>query len=281
MSVSVYAVFWKELLDAIRAKTVVALSGVFVVFAGGLAAIQWVPPMFSDSPVDASTIALLNSMRQPTVVFVPMIGICLGYNVIAGERDRGSIRVMLGLPNTRGEVLVGNFVGRSAMLAVAILVGYGVVGLIAAVTYDIFDIVAFALFTLLTLGYGAVFVAIATGFSAGFRSRSVALGGAVLVYLWFVVGWDLLLVAFQAVTVGAELPAGGLPNWIVFVGLLNPATAFEVAVRAVIPAFGAVTTLPAGSVWYLRDWVGYPVLVGWMVACLGIGYWRFRHVDLG
>ncbi|AGN02372.1 ABC-2 type transporter [Salinarchaeum sp. Harcht-Bsk1] len=174
-----------EFERSIRSYALLVLSVLFVCFAGGLAAIQWVPIMFRDSHVPTSTLAMLNRMRQPTVLLVPAIGIALGYGAIVGAVERGSIKLVLGLPVGRGSVVLGTVLGRTAVVSTAILVGYGVVGLIALGFYATFDAAAFLAYTLLTICYGTTYVSIAVGFSAFARSRSRALFGAIVLYAIF------------------------------------------------------------------------------------------------
>ena len=270
----------KEFERSIRSYTLLALSALFVFSAGGLAAIAWVPIMFRGSPVDTSTLALLNSMRQPTVVLVPAIGIALGYAAIVGEVERGSIKLVLGLPVRRGAVVLGALFGRTAVLGVAVLVGYGVVGAIALGFYATFDAAAFLGYSLLTVVYGMTYVAIATGFSAFARSRGGALFGAIALYALFMLFWDLLMIGLQYATVGATLPESGLPVWVQFVGLLNPANAFTVAARGLVPEYAAVTTLPESDAVVLQPTVAVGILLAWIVVPIALGYLRFRVADL-
>lgn len=275
------AVVKKDFRDSIRSFSLLSTTLLFVVFATGLAAIEWIPVMYRDSAVDASTLALLNSMRQPTVFMVPLIGLLLAYDTIAGERENGSLRLALSLPNSRAEVVFGKFVGRTGVIAVSILAGYAVAGVVALATYDSFDFAVFGLYTLLTILYGAVYVGLATGFSAATKSRRRAFTGAGGLYLLFILGWDVLLLVLQLAIYGQDIPETGLPDWFKFIGLLNPSTAFMHAVRVVIPEYGELTFYPEGSAFYLQDWVGFPILVFWGVVPLVLGYLRFERADLG
>lgn len=277
---SFIAVVKKDFHDSIRSFSLLSTTLLFVVFATGLAAIQWVPVMYQDSAVETSTLALLNSMRQPTVFMIPLIGLILAYDTIAGERESGSLRLLLGLPNSRTEVVFGKFVGRTGVIAVSILVGYGVAGAIALATYESFDFAVFGIYTLLTVFYGAVYVALATGFSAGMKSRRRAFVGAGALYSLFLLGWDVLLLVLQLAIYGQDIPETGLPDWFKFVGLLNPSTAFLHAVRAVIPEYSEITFYPEGSAFYLQDWVGFVILGFWGVVPLVLGYLRFERADL-
>ncbi|WP_327051244.1 ABC transporter permease [Halomicrococcus gelatinilyticus] len=273
------AVVEKEFLDSVRSSSLLGLTALFVLFAGFLAAIQWVPNLTDTDSASTSTLALLNSMKQPTVVFVPMIALGIGYDVIAGERENGSLKLMLGLPNSRRDVVFGKFLGRTAVVGVAILVSYVTVGIIALLTYDSFDATMFGLYTLLTICYGAVYIAISIGVSAGTRSRARALGGVVAIYSLIMLLWDALLYGLQLVVYGPEPPAGGLPAWVQLVGLLNPSTAFMFAARAVIPEYYELTVYPESDAFYLQDWVGFVVLGLWAVVPLALGYWRFETTD--
>lgn len=78
---------------------------------------------YQDSAVETTTLVLLNSMRQPTVLLIPLVGLALAYDTIAGERESGTLRLLIGLPNSRAEVVFGKFVGRTGVIAVSILVG--------------------------------------------------------------------------------------------------------------------------------------------------------------
>jgi ABC-2 type transport system permease protein len=274
------AVTRKDFHDSVRSLSLQATTTAFVLFATWLAAIQWIPLMYQDSAVDASTLALLNSMRQPTVFIVPFIGLMLAYDTIVGERESGSIRLLMGLPNSRAAVVFGKFVGRSGVLAVSILVGYGVAGLVALATYESFDVSVFGRYTLLTVFYGTVYVGLATGFSAATGSRQRALVGAGGLYTLFLLGWDVLLLALQLLVYGNDIPEAGLPDWFNFLGLLNPSTAFMHAARAAIPEYSEITFYPAGSAFYLQDWVGFVVLLLWGAVPLVVGYRRFEHADV-
>ncbi len=277
---SLRAVARKEFQDAVRTRTLRGLTILFVCFAGFLALLQFVPPIHQDSTVPTPTLALLNSLRQPTIFLVPLVGMGIGYAAIAGERETGSLKLLLGPPNTRGEVVFGKFIGRTAVVAVSILTGFAAAALIALLTYESFALWTFAVYTLLTLAYGAVYIAIAVGISARLSSKGRALGVVVCLYAVFLLFWDVGLLGLQLLTVGSELPPGGLPDWIQLVGVGNPSTAFAYASRAVIPEYHELTIFPESDAFYLQDWIGFVVLAVWLLGSLAYGYVHFRRVDL-
>jgi ABC-2 type transport system permease protein len=277
---SLVAVAKKEFRESIRSYSLLTLVALFTLFAGGLALIQHVPTIYLTGTYETSTLALLNSMRQPTVFFIPMIGLAVGYGAIASERQSGSLRLLLGLPNSRADVVFGKFVGQTFVVVLSILVGYTVAGTVALATYESFDVRIFGVYTALTALYGVVYIALAVGVSSVLKSRAAALAGASGAYLLFIIGWDILLLFLQLAIYGQEIPGDGLPDWFNFLGLVNPSTAFMHAVRSVVPAYRELTFYPDSAAVYTQEWVGFPLLLLWGLVPLGLGYYRFRTAHL-
>jgi len=277
---SLAAVARKDFNDSIRSGAFLATTLLFVLTAGLWAAIQHVPQMYADSDVPTSTLALLNSMGQPMAFFVPMLGLGISYAAIAGERDSGSVRLLLSLPNSRRDVVLGKFVGRCAVLTVAILSGYFVVAVFALATYESFATVEFVLYTLLTVFYGAVYVAIGIGFSSVMRTQQTAFIGAAGLYVLFQLGWNLVTAVLQTVTVGYTPPDSGAPPWLIVVYALNPTAAVDYATRAVIPTFDELMSYPVSASFYPPKWAGFAILAAWLVLSLGFGYHRFQSANI-
>lgn len=278
---SLTAVVRKEFHECRRSYTFLGLTACYVLFAVFFAAIRWVPQLGLREGTPTSTLALLNSLSQPGAVFVPLVGIAVGYQAIAGERDRGSLRLGLSLPNTRRELVAGKFFGRFAAVALAIAFTSVAVGLVALATYPYFDTRAFLLNTAMTVVYGGLYLAIAVGFSAFMETRRTALLGAMGLYVLFLLVWDALVLVLQVVFVGPTLPEGArLPDWIQFVALLNPTRAFEYAKKAVLPEFDEFVPAPESDLILLQDWVGFLVLPVWVVLPLVVGSLRFQRTDV-
>jgi len=210
----------------------------------------------------------------------PLVTLTISHDAVAEKWATGELTVLLGLPFARADVVYGSVIGRTAVVGTAILGGFVPAALIGAATYATFDLGLFAGYSLLTVAYGAVYVAIGVGVSATFDSKLRALGATVGLYALFMLLWDVGLYALQLLTIGPEVPAGGLPDWIPFLGVCNPSTAFVFAVRAVLPVYEELTFYPESSAWYLQHWVGIPVLVVWVLVPLAVGTVRFSRIDL-
>lgn len=274
------AVVRKDFHDSIRSFSLLFTTLLFVAFATFQAAIRWIPVPYRDTEVATSTMVLLNSMRQPAVFFVPLIALVLSYDTLVGERESGSLRLLIGLPNSRRAAVFGKVIGRTAVLGVALLVGYGVAAAIVLATYRTLALDVFLLYTLATVLYGGVYVSLATGFSAAMESRMDAFAGAGVLYMLFLIGWDFLLLLLEGVVYPNGIPEDGLPDWFMFLGMFNPSTAFMKATRVVIPEYREMTFYPTGEAVYVHDWVGFPILLLWAAVPLAIGYWRFERTDI-
>lgn len=270
----------KEFLDTQRSYTLATTTVLFVLWAGFLAAIRWVPPIFRDSDLPTTMLATMNSMQQSAVFFVPLIGLLLGYAAVVDDQDTGRFKLVLSLPHSRADVIFGKWLGRSAVVALAVAVGYGTAGVIALLTYSSFPAGIFLLHSLLTIFYCSVYVALGVGLSVFMPSREAALGVLMGLYALFLLGWDLAVYAVQLLTIGSELPAGGLPDWIQFFALVNPSTAFAYAAQALVPEFSELMIFPESEAVFLQNWVGLVVLVAWLLIPLTAGYLRFERLDL-
>lgn len=106
----------KEFRDRLRNRWVLAVGGVFTLFALVIAyfgAAQQGAVGFRSIDV---TIASLVSL---VIYLVPLIALILGYDSIVGERERGSLELLLSMPITRFELLLGKFLGLALALGVA------------------------------------------------------------------------------------------------------------------------------------------------------------------
>ena len=272
----------KDFRDAIRSRTLWVLSALFVLFAAGFTYVFWFIPQLvgqQNLPASGPTIGLINGLSSSAGFLVPLIGLLIGYKAIVGERDSGSLKLLLGLPHSRRDVVLGKFIGRTGVVAVAILIGFSAGAIIALVLYDSFAFGAFVSYTLLTMVLGLVFVAIAVGFSAAMRSASRALYGVIGLFVLFVFVWGFIPTILRFVLNGFTMPnLLARPDWAAFISLLNPTTAYGYASAAMISDLpGPMMQNPP---FYLQDWFGFVILAGWIVVPLTLGYFRFNSTDL-
>lgn len=277
---SVVAVIRKEFLDSIRSYNLIGLVVIFAVLTGIWSGIHWIPEMVNPIEGNLDTLALLNSMRQPALLLIPLIGLAVGYNAVAGEREQGSIKLLLGLPNTRREALLGKVIGQTAVVSVSIVIGYSVAALIAFVTYNSFALSVFVKYTLLSILYALVCVSIAISFSASTGSRQRAVIGAGAVYLVILLLWDSIMAVLTLVLVNNPSQPAAHPDWLIALGYINPSTAFAQATRAVIPASREITVYPLLETSFWIDWYGFIVMGLWIFIPLTLGHLLFDRADI-
>ena len=277
---SLGAVTKKEFQDAIRSHTLHGLIVLFIAITGFWAVIHWIPEMSDPVTGNLDTIALLNSMRQPALYLIPLVALVVGYKAVAGEREHGSIRLTLGLPNTRRDVFLGKVIGQTAVVSVAILFGYGTAALIALLTYDTFALTVFVVYTLLSVLYALVCISIAVSFSASTRSLQRAIIGAGGIYLVVLILWDSIVAVLTIVFVENPSQSDTFPDWLIAIFYMNPSTAFAQATRAVIPATREITVFPLLEASFWADWYGFIVMGLWILIPLTLGNLLFNRADI-
>ncbi|ELZ60977.1 MULTISPECIES: ABC transporter permease [Halorubrum] len=212
---------------------------------------------------------------QLAVTTLPIIALILAKGSITGERESGSLRVLLSLPPSRSDILLGKLLGRAVLMLIATLVGGLTTGLVvfALLGGEIGILIPFVGF----LGVmGVVFVAIGVGVSAASASDNRATAIVVGAYMILVALWNLIErgIQFGAVELGL-MEASSQPAWLQMVGLLPPNNAAIAGFRATVDGrlFG---TDPFASVW-----LPVCLLLVWFVVPVVGGYLGFRDVQIG
>lgn len=286
------AVAKKDFRDAVQSRALWALVGVFVLLSmlSSYAYIQ-VPEMFG-SPGDATFGGLLFFTVGLTGLFVPLAAIVVCYKSIAGERELGSIKLLLSLPTDRLNVFTGKVAGRAAVLAFGLGVGLTIGLGFGSILLGEVDIFALLVFVILTLAFAAIYAAIIVSISATTGSTSRATTLALGFFVVFELFWDVVPMAMLYVVEGFSFPAA-IPDWVFLVTQVSPSSAYFSGVIALLPDLAAATGAdPAqagagveiGSAdadpFYMMPEVGLVVLALWAVVPLVVGYYRFGRADL-
>lgn len=262
----------KEVRDASRSRSLWALSALMVLAIP--AAVYVVGFLLSQTQASEATgTTLVVLLTQDGSFFitslVPVLGLMAAYACVVGERSSGSLKMLLGLPYSRRDVVVGKFVGRTAVLAAATVAAFAV-GFLFLFTYDELALVDYLFFFFLTTVLGTVYVAVAVGISAGVRTRSRAAAAAVGVFFFFKFLWDTSAVprgVVYAVTRDTSL-IFDTPGWYEYVVALGPNIAYSNVASGYLEGFGEVETLSV------------VVLVAWIVVPVVFGYLRFETTDI-
>ncbi|AMO22287.1 ABC transporter permease subunit [Ramlibacter solisilvae] len=259
----------KEFRDRIRNRWVLAVAVLFTAFALAIAylgAAQQGSVGFRGIDV---TIAGLVSL---VIYLVPLIALLLGYDAIVGERDKGSLELLLTMPITRLELVIGKFSGLAAALAFSTLAGFGLAGVLLSYQIGLAALLHYAVFMVSALLLGLSFLSLAMLVSVLAGNRMRASGVAIGLWFFFVLVYDLLLLGFLVVTEG-KYDLGFFPLLL----MLNPADIFRILnvfwLEDVRQLYGLATVFPAvlANVWILGA-----AMALWIAAPLAFAIWRFR-----
>lgn len=199
----------REFADSIRSKRFfLALAVFFALFAINLAFLSMAA---SVTRLSLSDLFLHNIMN--TVSFLAAIlGIALGFSAISGERERGTLKLVLTRPVTRDQVLAGKTLGALAVMLLAVELGYLLLLGIGAAAYNmqlsLDAALRGALATLFIVVYGMVFYAASLLFSSLASKSSQSMVAAIA--FWLILVFILPVAAsVVAISMAGPPPAGG------------------------------------------------------------------------
>lgn len=205
---------------------------------------------------------VMNSLVSLTVFLLPLVAFMISYDAFAGEAESGTLLLMLTYPLNRLEWLMGKAIGQSAALLIALILGYlPLVGLTAGklLPYELTTLLVDLSGMLLSawiLGVIAIFIAYLVSLSVSSKNR--ALGMLLLIWLIFVLLYDLGLLVLSIAasdSIGREVMQMCL--------LANPASVFRMINQDSlgITSFG------------FSPLILYGILLAWIIVLFVLDYW--------
>ncbi|MEM0385094.1 MAG: ABC transporter permease, partial [Nitrososphaeria archaeon] len=187
---SVFTVASKEFSDIIKSKRFLILVTIFVLLV--IVAQGTVYVSVSSSTQRALPRGFLGSIAYSLVTimsyFAPIVGLALGFDVISGEREKGTLKIVLAQPIYRDMVFNGKFIAAFLSVSLAVLVSSVVNVGIAIVALGISpppeDVVRLIIFMIFSILFAMTYYAISAFLSTATRrsSQSIIVG----VILWAV-----------------------------------------------------------------------------------------------
>jgi len=272
------AVARKDFRDARRSRALWGLSVLFVALSV-LVAVAFATVDLIGGP-DPSPTGLVTMLAGAVGTFVSLAAVITCYRSLAGERESGSVKILLALPHSRGEALLGKLLGRTAVLAIPVLgglligvvVGSALLGAVAAL-----PTVALLVVTLVfTLAYVSIVVGLSATTGTATRAATLAVAFFVVVELF----WDVFVLALVYAASGFAVPTGGLPDWTFLLNQVPPTSSFVTTMSLFVPGSDAAAGAGGAAPFYLTPWVGVFVLAVWIVLPALLGYARFSAADL-
>lgn len=211
----------KEIRDGLRNRWVMAITALLALFALTLAFLGAAPT--GAVRVGALTVTVV-SLSSLSIFLLPLVALLLSFDAIIGELAGGTLGLLLAYPVARWQVVIGKFLGHSAILALATTIGYGCAGAASAASAGSNGgWGGFSLLIASSILLGAAFIAIGYVISVTANDRAAAAGFAIGVWLVFVLIFDMALLGALVTDQGRLLNAQ-IVNWLL---LFNPADAYR------------------------------------------------------
>jgi len=264
----------KEFRDGLRNRWIFAITVIFALFALGLA---YFGAAASGQLGFTSLDTTIVSLASLAIFVIPLIALMLAYDSIVGEEELGTLLLLLSYPLSRFQILAGKFIGHAALLAMSTLLGFGSAGIvIAALTGKLLSLelwreLGFFIASATLLGWVFIAFAYLASVIAGEKSRAAGL--ALIIWFFFVLVFDLLLLGALVGSNGA-VSARVFP----FLLLLNPTDVFRLSNLAGFEAAQAYSGLVSvATAQMFRPGLLLAVLVVWTIVPLGLASVLFQR----
>ncbi len=243
-----------ELLERVRDRWVMVITGLFVLLASGIG-------MYGRAAEESAAAVAAPSLVTLAAFLVPLVALVLGHDAIVGERERHTLGLLMSLPVGRGEVLLAKFLGRAMALAIAIVLGMGSAALLVEAGQRA------VLLSLIgpTMLLGGAFLSIGMLVSTVAKRHATAASLAVSVWFLLVFFYDLGLLGLLVATDGAvsQDVIAGLVQ-INPAGLYRTGLLVQLSGATALEEMGLAVALPSTAVkaalW--SAWLAGPLVIG-------------------
>jgi ABC-type transport system involved in multi-copper enzyme maturation, permease component len=308
-----YAVFRKELADHLSSRR---FTIIFVLaFLAAIFAI-YVATQNIRSEVTASTefiflkIFTTSGKTLPSFLFfislfIPIIGIALGFDAVNNERASGNLSRLLSQPIYRDALINGKFLAGLAVLAIIIV---SVIAIVAGLGLRIIgvppsseEVLRLVVFALISMIYGAFWMALAVLFSVIFNRASTSMLASIGLWIFFFFFMSVIAGAIA----NARVPIDQNSTLVMItqhaeiqgmIGRISPCTLYGEAISALLtpelgslnPALMLISTYTAGRMLtslpfgqsLLLVWPQLVSIIALATICFAISYIRFMRQEI-
>jgi len=259
-----------ELRSSLRNRWFLLYALAFAVLAVALSSLSLTGAgMFGFAGFGRTAASLINLV----LLIVPLMGLTIGAQSLASEREKGTLAYLLAQPVNRAEVLWGKFVGLGMGLLAALLLGFGLSAAVIAWQGGVVEVQQYISLVGFSLLLALVTLSLGIFLSAWSRSSALAVGLALFAWLALVFIGDLGL---MSTTVAMKLKIQTLFG----LALINPLQVFKIA--AVNSLRASLEILGPAGIYATRTYgdalitLLVSVLLVWVLVALGAAYLRFR-----
>jgi ABC-type transport system involved in multi-copper enzyme maturation permease subunit len=277
---NIYTIMKKEFTDNIRNKWIIIITIIFIILtmtssylAGG---------QTNDSTAFGGMEETVVSLIGISSLLIPLIAILLGFSTISGEAESGALSVILSYPIRRIEVLIGKFFGLSMVITISSFLGFGLAGVVIALTVGTESGLSYLAFILLAILLGMIYLSVIICISSVTKKRITSIGGGILLFFWSMI--------YGIIVLGIFLGSGGnyqqlfsgtisFPDWFWASVVFSPT---DMNQMTVMKSFGLqqVMGFPIEAPEFLS--MGFLLLVHliWIIIPLILAYFFFKRRDI-
>lgn len=265
----------QELITNIRNRWTLVFAAVFGVLVLAISYFGLVTSGTVEFQDFARTSASLLNM---VLYIVPLVALTMG--TLSFTSEKSASELLFAQPVTRGEILLGKFLGLFASIFTATLIGFGLAGIIIAARAGLEGVWRYWAFILLSLALALSFLSLSAFISVVCRRKTKAFGVALFAWFFFVLFYDLMVMG------GTFLFKERTANSLIFGSLFgNPVDMVRVAS---LMTLNGRDILGAGGAALLRFFGGETLSVVilmitlslWVVAPLIVAQLLLRHQDI-
>lgn len=259
-------------------------------FALSMAGVTAIPQFVLADAEPESGVAFF--LGPATDVVLPIVAILLSYAAISGQRERGSIKLLLATPHRRDDVLGGAILART--LVIWLILTLGVVLSVASVVllYGLPSARPVAAFSAWSALVAASYVVIGVSVSAASATRTQSATLLIAAYVLAHVFWEPMARGMHYLLVGG-LPGASPPRWYEILLLANPLEAYTHVAQGVLPPSphlavaveqgsvqAAAGDVVGGSLSTGDFLISFVVITGWATIAVLLARLRFGSADL-
>jgi len=263
----------KEFRDRMRNRWVLAVALVFTVFS---LVITYFGAAQQGQLGPRSIEFTIASLVSLVIYLIPLIALLLGFDAIVGERERGSLDLLLALPITRLELLLGKYLGLAAALTLSTVIGFALDGLLLFRQFGWPGLYHYLGFVFSSVLLGLAFLSLALLISVLTRERTKASGLAIALWFGLVLVFDLLMLGLLVASGGEVFGRIG-GQALAYLLLLNPTDIFRIlnvfSLDQVRSLYGLASIVPPALA---NPWLMGGAMLAWIAAPLALATWRFR-----
>jgi len=261
------AIAQKEFVDHLRNGWIIAVGIAFAAFS---LLITFAGFGFTGAVGIGQEQSTLFSLISLVIYLVPLLGLLLSYDGIAGEYERGTLDLLRSYPFKTILLLYGKWLGLFIVLTTTLIVGLTAPAAISI--YSGHTVQAWSLLLITSVWIGTVFISIAIMFSVLILDRGKLIAIAIGIWLLFVVLFDLGIIGILVSTEG-DVPV----NLVNLLFYLNPTALYRllsidlIMDKAMIQQLGLLGQIPPTPALFAA-------MTAWTIIPTLIAGWRIHHL---